>query len=129
MLDVIYLFGANSYSQQDVVDTCFGQGIRSWYVMFELVSEAVGKFAANYKDLIGPQQMCQLYRVVDNDDFMESYIVPSHKLHEFLEIEMVQCMILPLDSREWMIVNTDEYEHRDSQILFENERGKWPDLG
>ncbi len=68
MLDVIYLFGANSYRQQDVVDTCFGQGIRSWYVMFKLVSEAVGKFAANYKDLIGPQQMCQLYRVVDNDD-------------------------------------------------------------
>ena len=51
MLDVIYVFGANSYSQQQVVDTCFGQGIRSWYLMFELVSEAVGRFANSYQEL------------------------------------------------------------------------------
>jgi hypothetical protein len=129
MLDVIYVFGANSYSQQQLVDVCFGQEIRNWYVMFEMVAESVGKFAQSYRELIGPDQSCDFYRVVDNDDFMESYIVPSHKLHEFLETEMVQCMILPLDSREWMIVNTDEYEYRASQILFENERAEWPKLG
>ena len=55
--------------------------------------------------------------------------MPRALLKEFVEIEIGQCMILPSDSRPWMIVNTDEYEYRDSQILFDNERGHWPKLG